>query len=193
MHPFKPGWCSTAYAEKPKSTGDGGPIYEAKRDRLLRGLEGTGFTWVPAEGGYFQVVGVSAYLKPGETDGDLARRWTREHGIATIPMDAFGRQWEPAVRLCFAKEDHTNDDAISRLKAIPVERQTTVPTSTSGRDQGELRQGASAGDGHPGRFGMARPRKKPAQFEAVLEKEWTTSAADVVVLLRCSRRAFPWT
>ena len=35
-----------------------GPIYEAKRDRLLLGLEGTGLTWTPAEGGYFQVVGV---------------------------------------------------------------------------------------------------------------------------------------
>ncbi|MDP7435517.1 MAG: hypothetical protein QF427_04725, partial [Flavobacteriales bacterium] len=67
-----------------------GPIYEAKRDRLLRGLKGTGLTWTPAEGGYFQVVGVSRYLKPGETDGDLARRWTRDHGIATIPMGACG-------------------------------------------------------------------------------------------------------
>ena len=160
-----------------------GPIYEAKRDRLLRGLEGTGFTWVPAEGGYFQVVGVSAYLKPGETDGDLARRWTREHGIATIPMDAFGRQWEPAVRLCFAKEDHTIDDAISRLKAIPVERQTTEPTSTSGRDQGEpfakepLRVMAIQAD-----LAWQDPEKNRAQFEAVLEKEWTSSTADVVVL-----------
>ena len=33
-----------------------GPIYQAKRDRLLQGLEGTAFTWQPAEGGYFQVL-----------------------------------------------------------------------------------------------------------------------------------------
>ena len=99
-----------------------GPIYEAKRDRLLRGLEGTSFTWTPAEGGYFQVVGVRTYLKPGETDCDLARRWTRENGIATIPMGSFGDSWEPAVRLCFAKEDATLDQAIELLRAIPVER-----------------------------------------------------------------------
>ncbi|MDA0903465.1 MAG: amidohydrolase [Bacteroidetes bacterium] len=100
-----------------------GPIYEAKRDRLLRGLEGTSFTWTPAEGGYFQVIGVGAYLKAGETDGDLARRWTREYGIATIPMESFGESWEPAVRLCFAKEDETLDRAIQLLRGIPVERQ----------------------------------------------------------------------
>ena len=58
------------------------------------------------------------YLKPGETDGDLARRWTRDHGIATIPMEAFGPSWN-RQSLCSAKEDQTLDDAISRLKAIP--------------------------------------------------------------------------
>jgi len=57
-----------------------------------------------------------------ETDGDLARRWTREHGIATIPMGSFGDSWEPAVRLCFAKEDATLDRAVELLRAIPSER-----------------------------------------------------------------------
>ena len=32
-----------------------GPIYAAKRDRLLHGLKGTAFTWTPAEGGYFHI------------------------------------------------------------------------------------------------------------------------------------------
>ena len=82
-------------------------------------------TWTPAEGGYFQVVGVRAYLNDGETDGDLARRWTRKHGIATIPMGSFGDSWEPAVRLCFAKEDATLDRAIELLRAIPAERDPT--------------------------------------------------------------------
>lgn len=102
-----------------------GPIYEAKRDRLLQGLQGTSLTWTPAEGGYFQVVGVRAYLNDGETDGDLARRWTRKHGIATIPMGSFGDSAEPAVRLCFAKEDATIDRAIELLRAIPAERDPT--------------------------------------------------------------------
>ena len=101
-----------------------GPIYAAKRDRLLHGLKGTAFTWTPAEGGYFQVLGVAAYLKPGENDGDLARRWTRDHGIATIPMNAFGGLGMPAVRICFAKEDDTIDQAVALLRAIPVEAKT---------------------------------------------------------------------
>ena len=104
-----------------------GPIYAAKRDRLLDGLNGTAFTWEPAEGGYFQVLGVSAYLKPGESDGDLARRWTRDHGIATIPMNAFGGCGEPAVRVCFAKEDETLDQAVALLRAIPSEDTAEVP------------------------------------------------------------------
>ena len=103
-----------------------GAVYEAKRDRLLRGLEGTAFTWTPAQGGYFQVVGVHNYLKPGESDGDLARRWTRENGVATIPMGSFGNAWEPAVRLCFAKEDATLDRAISLLRAISPEGPASI-------------------------------------------------------------------
>ena len=108
-----------------------GRIYEEKRDRLLQGLQGTGFTWTPAEGGYFQVIGVARYLKSGETDGDLARRWTREHGIATIPMCAFGNSWEPAVRVCFAKEDETLDRAIALLNAIPKEHDANAKTCSS--------------------------------------------------------------
>lgn len=159
-----------------------GPIYEAKRDRLLRGLEGTSFTWTPAEGGYFQVVGVGAYLKPGETDGDLARRWTREHGIATIPMGSFGVSWEPAVRLCFAKEDATLDGAIDLLRAIPSEREPMPlrrfahanPTQSS---LSALRVLAVQAD-----LVWQDPEANRREIATVVERELQEHPADLVVL-----------
>ena len=159
-----------------------GPIYEAKRDRLLRGLEGTSFTWTPAEGGYFQVVGVSAYLKPGETDGDLARRWTREHGIATIPMGSFGDSWEPAVRLCFAKEDATLDRAIELLRAIPAEREPgplrrSTHANPTQSDLSELRVLAVQAD-----LVWQDPEANRREMATVVERELHEHPADLVVL-----------
>ena len=159
-----------------------GPMYQEKRDRLLRGLQGTGLTWTPAEGGYFQVVGVQRYLKPGETDGDLARRWTREHGVATIPMGAFGNAWEPAVRLCFAKENDTLDRAIELLKAIPLERESTptqpkVPPVASRPDQPVLRVMALQDD-----LAWHDPDANRALFEHAIAVELGKGPADLVVL-----------
>ena len=158
-----------------------GPVYEQKRDRLLRGLEGTALTWTPVEGGYFQVVGVSRYLKPGESDGDLARRWTREHGVATIPMGAFGDAWEPAVRICFAKEDATLDQAIGLLKAIPVEPpldKRTVPAAREDTAQAKaLRVLALQED-----LVWQDPEANRSHFARVIERELKAKPADLVVL-----------
>jgi len=160
-----------------------GPIYAQKRDRLLKGLEGTALTWEPAEGGYFQVVGVGAYLKPGESDGDLARRWTREHGIATIPMGAFGPSWEPAVRLCFAKEDATIDQAIGLLRAIPVESNgassgpVSVAASTPASPQAELRVVALQAD-----LAWQDPESNRTHFARLILETLQEQEADLVVL-----------
>lgn len=166
-----------------------GAVYEAKRDRLLRGLEGTAFTWTPAQGGYFQVVGVANYLKPGESDGELARRWTREHGVATIPMSSFGNAWEPAVRLCFAKEDDTLDRAISLLRAIPHES-----PASNGHPQGPIHNRPhtsprTATDASALRVVAVQeplvwqnPNSNRDHFDARIEAELAAQPADVVVL-----------
>jgi methionine aminotransferase len=169
-----------------------GPIYEAKRNRLLRGLEGTSFTWIPAEGGYFQVVGVGAYVKPGETDGDLARRWTREHGIATIPMGSFGDSWEPAVRLCFAKEDATLDRAVELLRAIPSER-NLAGHDHAGHDHAFM-ENASLGDPKNSNLGELHvlavqadlmwqdPEANRQQFETLVGQQLHDRPSHLVVL-----------
>jgi methionine aminotransferase len=169
-----------------------GPIYEAKRNRLLRGLEGTSFTWIPAEGGYFQVVGVGAYLKRGETDDDLARRWTREHGIATIPMGSFGDSWEPAVRLCFAKEDATLDRAVELLRAIPSER-NLAGHDHAGHDHAFM-ENASLGDPKNSNLGELHvlavqadlmwqdPEANRQQFETLVGQQLHDRPSHLVVL-----------
>ena len=158
-----------------------GPIYQAKRDRLLQGLEGTAFTWRPAEGGYFQVLNVASYLLPAETDRDLAMRWTREHGIATIPMGAFG-QVEPSVRVCFAKEDHTIDAAVAKFRAIPTSSATPVakpPPSQppSAPIQNSLRVVALQADLH-----WQDPETNRASFAAELDALLAEEPADLVLL-----------
>ena len=94
-------------------------MYQAKRDRLLAGLEGTSWEWTPAGGGFFQVLDARNLIE-GD-DGRWAREWTRTHGIATIPMSAFFRPPTPQLRICFAKEDGTLDKAIERLRHIAAD------------------------------------------------------------------------
>ena len=99
-----------------------GPIYEKKRDRLLKGLDGTEFIFSPAEGGYFQILDYSKLDSRG--DIEIAREWTVKHGIATIPISPFRQpgsteaKEEKRLRICFAKGDSTIDEAIKKLRAI---------------------------------------------------------------------------
>ena len=94
-------------------------MYQAKRDRLLAGLEGTAWEWTPAAGGFFQVLD-ARHLIDGD-DGHWAREWTRTHGVATIPMSAFFTPPTPQLRICFAKEDATLDAGIERLRHIAAD------------------------------------------------------------------------
>lgn len=94
-------------------------FFEAKRDRLVRALEGSGFGVRPAEGTYFQLLDYSA-IAPGENDLDFARRLLEEGGVATIPLSPFYRDPPPlaCVRVCIAKADATLDEAARRLRSF---------------------------------------------------------------------------
>lgn len=88
-------------------------FYQAKRDRFLSVIAGSRFNWVPTEGTYFQLLDYSAHGL--HSDLDLAQRWTREAGFASIPLSPFYA--DPAgqdltrLRFCFAKDDETLDRA----------------------------------------------------------------------------------
>ena len=84
-------------------------FYQAKRDLFCELLQGSRFTVSPSQGTYFQLLGYDAIS--AESDASLARRWTCEQGIASIPISVFYQNPEAcrhrALRFCFAKDDDT--------------------------------------------------------------------------------------
>lgn len=93
--------------------------YQARRDKLLDGLHASRLRFTPTMGGYFQLVDYSAISQAPASQ--VAEQWTREHGIATIPLEPFYAS-PPAdqyqVRLCFAKSDETLEQAAELLCKI---------------------------------------------------------------------------
>ena len=93
-------------------------FYQAKRDFFLQQLEGSLFEWIPSEGTYFQLL---SYKKiSDERDVDIAVAWTKEKGIASIPVSVFYHQEldEHMLRFCFAKEEVLLEEAGQVLRSI---------------------------------------------------------------------------
>jgi N-succinyldiaminopimelate aminotransferase len=92
---------------------------EAKRDRLVTGLEAAGFGVLRPAGTYF----VQTDIRPlGFDDGlDLARRLPGLAGVVAIPTQVFydrpshGRSY---LRFAFCKRDEVIDEAVARLSAL---------------------------------------------------------------------------
>jgi len=105
-------------SEQPQCGAGLAGFFQAKRDRLRRALEGSGFVLPPAEGTYFQLLDFGAFAPPD--DLAFAERLLTEARVATIPLSPFYAQPEPLsfVRLCIAKRDSTLDEAASRLNAF---------------------------------------------------------------------------
>ena len=84
-------------------------FYQRKRDLFCQLLEPSRFSLVPSQGTYFQLLGYSQIT--AEADDALARRWTCEQGIASIPISVFYQNPQHcdhlALRFCFAKDDAT--------------------------------------------------------------------------------------
>jgi methionine transaminase len=93
-------------------------FYAAKRDQFCRGLGASRFRLVPAAGTYFQLLDYSAISDEG--DVAFARRLTREHGVAAIPVSVFCAADPPRqlLRFCFAKDGATLDRATEILCTI---------------------------------------------------------------------------
>jgi N-succinyldiaminopimelate aminotransferase len=90
--------------------------YAASRARLVEGLTAAGFVLLPADGTWFVTVDLAASGLPPD-DEPLAERLVHEAGVASVPVSAFYTE-SPAkgfLRLCYAKQDATLDQAIGRL------------------------------------------------------------------------------
>ncbi len=108
-------------AESPGVFAGLGPFFAAKRELLTRGLAGSAFQVVPAQGSYFTLVDYSGCeLLAGLDDMAAAERLLVQGGVAAIPLAPFYRQpvKHSLLRLCFAKQDSTLARGIERLRAL---------------------------------------------------------------------------
>ncbi len=93
-------------------------FYQKKRDYFCRLLDGSRFRFQPAESTFFQVLDYSDISDDG--DLALAKRWTKEHQIASIPLSVFCEKpiKSTLLRFCFAKDDETLAIAAERMRAF---------------------------------------------------------------------------
>jgi len=84
-----------------------GDFYKRKRDMFNGYLKNSRFGLKPSDGTYFQLLDYSRITD--EADTDLAVRWTKEVGVASIPISVFypDKLDQKVLRFCFAKEDDT--------------------------------------------------------------------------------------
>lgn len=93
-------------------------FYQRKRDIFLEAIQGSKFTYEPAEGSFFQILSYKAISD--ENDYDLAIRLTKEIGVASIPVSLFyhKRNDHKLLRFCFAKTDDELQEAGKRLSKL---------------------------------------------------------------------------
>ena len=86
-----------------------GDFYQAKRDYFCKLLEPSKFKFKASSGTYFQLLDYSDISTA--QDVALARTWTEQLGIASIPVSVFYQRPEDAdqlvLRFCFAKDNDT--------------------------------------------------------------------------------------
>jgi methionine aminotransferase len=93
-------------------------FFQAKRDLFLDAIKDSKFSFTPSSGTYFQLLDFSGISK--ENDMELAKKWTREQKLASIPVSAFynKRTDHKVLRFCFAKSDETLLRGAAILNAI---------------------------------------------------------------------------
>lgn len=93
-------------------------FYQEKRDHFCGLLEGSRFRLTPARSTFFQLLDYGDVTD--SKDSDVAMQWTREAGVASIPLSVFCAQdfTGTLLRFCFAKDEDTLSEAVSRLRQL---------------------------------------------------------------------------
>jgi methionine aminotransferase len=93
-------------------------FYQQKRDYFCKLLENTRLRLAPARSTFFQIVDYGDISSTN--DVAIARQWTRDIGVASIPLSVFCKVPMTGTRLrfCFAKDDTTLAEAVDRLSAL---------------------------------------------------------------------------
>lgn len=93
-------------------------FYQKKRDRFLKAIRHSRFSYTPAQGSFFQILSYQSITQ--ENDFDLAVRLTKEIKVASIPVSSFYSQKNDfkLLRFCFAKSGEELDRAGSILSSL---------------------------------------------------------------------------
>jgi methionine aminotransferase len=93
-------------------------FYQEKRDLFCTLLGSSRFRLHPARSTFFQIVDYGEISN--EDDTKLAKRWTTEIGVASIPLTVFCEQpfTGSRLRFCFAKDDATLSKACELLSEL---------------------------------------------------------------------------
>ena len=90
-------------------------LYQAKRDLFCGLLSESRFELTPSAGTFFQLLDYGSITN--EADAQLAKRWTTEEKVASIPVSVFYKEPpnQELLRFCFAKDDATLERAAEVL------------------------------------------------------------------------------
>jgi methionine aminotransferase len=93
-------------------------FYQHKRDHFCELLEGSRFRFAPARSTFFQILDYSEISD--EPDELVASKWTRDIGVASIPVSVFCEKplTGQRLRFCFAKDDDTLAAAVEKLRTL---------------------------------------------------------------------------
>jgi len=93
-------------------------FYQRKRDLFCDALAGSAFKLEPSAGTYFQLLDYSDISQVA--DHQLCEQWTRDYGVASIPVSVFYQSppGQHYLRFCFAKSDATLSEAAEILCRI---------------------------------------------------------------------------
>lgn len=93
-------------------------FYQRKRDIFNEAIKASRFEFAPSSGSFFQNVYYGKITD--EFDQNLAKRWTKEIGVASIPVSVFYSKQNDykILRFCFAKDEDTLKTAAEKLCKI---------------------------------------------------------------------------
>jgi methionine aminotransferase len=105
-------------ADQPNYPATLAAFYQRKRDLFCAALRDSRFQFSPSAGTYFQLLDYSNISDTADTG--LCQQWTREHGVASIPISVFYENPpdQHYLRFCFAKSDPVLLAAAERLCKI---------------------------------------------------------------------------
>lgn len=93
--------------------------YTHKKELFLKGLDALGIPHTDPEGAYYVLLDISEYGY--DSDLRFCEDLAREVGVGAVPGSSFFR--EPVnhlIRLHFAKNDETLNEALNRLERIKI-------------------------------------------------------------------------